>query len=214
MSSILNRSLISALAAAGLASATPAMAQEIVLGLAMVKSGPLKTVGEATETSVDIAVGEINAKGGVNGKKIKLIKFDTGSDPKQAATATQKFAQDDNALAIVGPFSSGEAAVAFPVGERLGIVQMPNAASQPGLTANFSYAWRLTADEGKQFNRLIQTLRKKNIKIDKAEIVYVSDERVSNISGTQFYPAIFKANNIAFGEPIAFQYKSFDVSPQ
>ena len=97
MSSILNRSLISALAAAGLASATPAMAQEIVLGLAMVKSGPLKTVGEATETSVDIAVGEINAKGGVNGKKIKLIKFDTGSDPKQAATATQKFAQDDRA---------------------------------------------------------------------------------------------------------------------
>ena len=104
--------------------------------------------------------------------------------------------------------------MAFPVGERIGIVQMPNAASQPGLTANFSYAWRLTADEGKQFNRLIQTLRKKNIKIDKAEIVYVSDERVSNISGTQFYPAIFKANNIAFGEPIAFQYKSFDVSPQ
>ncbi len=117
-----------------------ASAQEIVLGLAMVKSGPLKTVGEATETSVDIAVEEINAKGGINGKKIKLVKFDTGSDPKQAATATQKFVQDDNALAIVGPFSSGEAAVAFPVGERLGIVQMPNAASTPGLTANFSYA--------------------------------------------------------------------------
>jgi branched-chain amino acid transport system substrate-binding protein len=91
---------------------------------------------------------------------------------------------------------------------------MPNAASQPGLTANFSYAWRLTADEGKQFTRLITTLKRKNIKIDKAEIIYVSDERVSNISGTQFYPAIFKANNIAFGEPVAFQYKSFDVAPQ
>ena len=62
------------------------MAQEIVIGLSMVKSGPLKTVGEATETSVDIAVDEINAKGGIDGKKIKLIKFDTGSDPKQAAT--------------------------------------------------------------------------------------------------------------------------------
>ena len=67
-----------------------AFAQDITIGLAMVKSGPLKTVGEATETSVDIAVEEINAKGGINGKKIKLVKFDTGSDPKQAATATQK----------------------------------------------------------------------------------------------------------------------------
>ena len=206
---------IGSLAALSLALAsTVTFAQEITLGLSLVKSGALKSVGEATETSVDIAVAEINAKGGVNGKPIKLIKFDTATDPRQAATATQKFAQDDNALAIIGPFSSGEAAVAFPVGERLGILQMPNAASQPGLTANFSYAWRLTADEGTQFNRLIATLKRKNIKTDKAEIIYVSDERVSNISGTQFYPAILKANNITFGEPVAFQYKSFDVAPQ
>ena len=74
-------------------------AQEIVIGLSMVKSGVLKTVGEATETAVDIAVAEINAKGGIGGKQIKLLKFDTGSDPKQAATGTQKFAQDDKALA-------------------------------------------------------------------------------------------------------------------
>ena len=77
----------------------------------------------------DIAVDEINAKGGIGGKKIKLIKFDSGSDPEQAATGAQKFAQDDKALAIIGPFSSGEAAVGFPVGERLGIVEIPNAAS-------------------------------------------------------------------------------------
>ncbi len=192
----------------------PAVAQDITIGFSMVKSGALKTVGEASETSVDIAVAEINAKGGINGHKINLIKFDTGTDPKQAATATQKFATDDKAVAIIGPFSSGEAAVAFPVGERLGILQMPNAASQPGLTGNFTYAWRLTADEGTQFSRVIATLRKKNIKIDKAEIIYVSDERVSNISGTTFYPAIFKANNITFGEPVGFQYKSFDVAPQ
>ena len=37
---------------------------------------------------------------------------------------------------------------------------------------------------------------------------------MSNISGTKFYPAIFKANNIAFGDPIAFQYASFDLAPQ
>jgi branched-chain amino acid transport system substrate-binding protein len=204
------------LAAAALAISTlaPANAQEIVIGLSTVKSGVLKTVGETTETAVDIAVAEINAKGGIGGKPIKLLKFDTGSDPRQAATGTQKFAQDDKALAIIGPFSSGEAAVAFPVGERLGIVEMPNAASTPGLTKGFSYAWRLTSDEGKQFTRLIKTLDKKGIKRDKAEIIYVSDERVSNISGTQFYPAIFKANNVAFGEPIAIQLKSFDVSPQ
>ena len=197
-----------------MASTAPAAAQDIVIGLNMVKSGVLKTVGEATETSVDIAVDEVNAKGGINGHKIKLVKYDTGSDPKQAATATQKFVQDDNALAIIGPFSSAEAAVAFPVGERLGVVQIPNAASAPGLTGNFSYAWRLTADEGTQFTRLLNTLKAKNIPLAKAEIMYVSDERVSNVSGTQFYPAILKAAGITVGEPVAFQLKSFDLAPQ
>jgi len=208
------RSLALASLCALLATAPAVAQQEITLGLTMVKSGPLKVAGETTETAVDIAVAEINAKGGINGKKIRLLKYDTGSDPRQAATATQKFAQDDGALAIIGPLSSGEAAVAFPTGERLGILQMPNAASAPNLTGNFQYAWRLTQDEGKQFTRLLNSLRKKSVKIDKAEILYVSDERVSATSGTQFYPAIFKANGIAYGEPVAFQYKSFDLSPQ
>ncbi len=206
--------LVSAAAALVIAATNPAGADEIVLGLNMVKSGVLKNVGEATETAVDIAVNEVNAAGGIAGKKIKLVKYDTGSDPKQAATGTQKFAEDDKALAVIGPFSSGEAAVAFPVGERLGIVQISNSSSQPGLTANYSYAWRFVSDEGKQFTRLLNTLKRKSIKVDKAEILYVSDERVSNISGTKFYPAIFKANNIAFGDPIAFQYASFDLAPQ
>ena len=205
---------LSAAAMGLLLAAIPAAAQEITIGLTMVKSGPLKVAGETTETGVDIAVAEINAKGGINGKKIRLLKFDTGSDPKQAATATQKYVQDDGALAIIGPLSSGEAAVAFPTGERLGIVQMPNAASAPNLTGNFSYAWRLTQDGGKQFTRLLTSLKNKGIKIDKAEILYVSDERVSATSGTQFYPAIFKAAGITYGEPVAFQYKSFDLAPQ
>ena len=206
--------LAAAAASLALSATSPVAAQEIVIGLNTVMSGVLKTVGETTVTAVEIAVDEINTKGGIGGKKIKLVKFDTGSDPKQAATGTQKFAQDDKALAIIGPFSSGEAAVAFPVGERLGIVEIPNAASTPGLTKGFSYAWRLTADEGTQFTRLLKTLGKKGIKYETAEIIYVSDERVSNISGTTFYPAIFKANNVGFGQPIGIQLKSFDVSPQ
>jgi len=152
--------------------AIPARADDIVIGLNMVKSGALKDVGEATETSVDIAVEEINARGGIGGKKIKLVKYDTGSDPKQAATATQKFAEDDHALAVIGPFSSGEAAVGFPVGERLGIVEISNSSSQPGLTANYSYAWRFTSDEGKQFSRLLKTLKKKSIQAEKAAILW------------------------------------------
>jgi len=189
-------------------------ADEIVIGLTMVKTGFLKTPGEATETAVDIAVREINASGGINGKKIKLVKYDTESQAKQAVVAAQKFARDDGALAIIGPFSSGEAKAAFPVGERLGIVQIPNASSGPGLTKGFTYAWRLTESEGTQFARVLKTLKKKNIKIDKAEIVYISDEYVSSLVGKFIYPGLFKAFKVKHGKAVTLSYKSFDAAPQ
>ena len=189
-------------------------ADQVVIGLSMVKTGFLKTPGEATETAVDIAVSEINASGGINGKQIKLIKYDTGSQAKQAVVATQKFARDDGALAIIGPFSSGEAKAAFPVGERLGIVQIPNASSGPGLTKGYTYAWRLTESEGVQFARVLKTLKKKNIDISKAEIVYISDEYVSSLVGKFVYPGLFKAFKVKHGKAVTLQYKSFDVAPQ
>ena len=50
-------------------------ADTIKLGLNFTNSGMLKTQGEGTEVAVDIAVSEINASGGINGKKIELIKY-------------------------------------------------------------------------------------------------------------------------------------------
>ena len=85
------RSLIAATAMAVLlVGAGPTLAaDEIVLGLTMIQSGPLKSPGEGTEVAVDIAVAEINAAGGINGKKLRVVKFDTGTDPKQAVVAAR-----------------------------------------------------------------------------------------------------------------------------
>jgi branched-chain amino acid transport system substrate-binding protein len=196
-------------------SAVPAKAaDEIVLGLTNIKSGPLKTPGEGTEVAVDIAVAEINAAGGVNGKKLRIVKFDTGTDPKQAVVAARKFASDDGALGIIGPFSSGEAGAAFPIGERLGIVQIPNASSAPGLTKGKSYAFRLTEDESKQYNRLLTSMKKKGVPSKHTEIFYVTDERISKIVGTFLMPKLMKNFGMATGKPIGFSYTSFDLAPQ
>jgi len=201
--------------AASLIAAPASAADEIVLGLNMAKTGFLKSSGETTETAVDIAVAEINAAGGIGGKMIKVVKFDTGSDAKQAAVATRKLAEDDHALAIIGPFSSGEARVAFAIGERLGIVQIPNAASTPGLAKGHSFAFRVTEDEGKQFNRMLTSLKRKGIPADTAAIMYESDQFVSKAVGTLIMPGSFAAVGIkVLGEPEGFPQNAFDLSPQ
>ena len=76
-------------------------ANEIVLGLSFGKTGLYSTTNKTTEIAVDIAVAEINAAGGVNGKKIRIVKFDTAGDPKQAVVAVRKFARDDKALGVI-----------------------------------------------------------------------------------------------------------------
>lgn len=192
-----------------------AFAQDTIkIGNIVAASGPLKGPGEPTVVAVDMAVAEINAAGGVNGKQIELFRFDTGSDPKQAAVAARTLIQDDEVLAIVGPFSSGEARVALNEAERRKVLMMPTSSSAPGLTGGLRYGWRLTEDERKQFSRLLAGMKEKGVPMETAEIVYVSDEVVANSAGTKLYPALLEEAGVKVGDPIPVQYKSFDLSAQ
>lgn len=203
-------------AAAGiLASAAPGLAEgTIKIGNIVAASGPLKGPGEPSVVAVDIAVEEINAKGGINGKPIELIRYDTGSDPKQASVAARKLIQDDGVLAIVGPFSSGEARIALNDAERLETLMMPTSSSAPGLTEGKQYSYRLTEDEQKQFGRLLAAIKAKGMDAKTADIVYISDDVVSNVTGTKVYPALLEQAGIAVGDSIPVQLKSFDMSAQ
>ena len=189
-------------------------ANEIVLGLSISFSGIYSTINKTTEIGVDIAVKEINAAGGINGMKLRVIKFDTASDPKQAVTAVRKFARDDNALGVIGPFSSSEARVAFPAGERLGIVQIPNASSAPKLADKYSYAYRLTENEGLQFTRLIKTLIKRGAMKKSVAILYGTDDVVSKAVGLFIMKPILTKLGVKITGPIGFATKAFDLAPQ
>ncbi|HUT48953.1 MAG TPA: ABC transporter substrate-binding protein [Alphaproteobacteria bacterium] len=192
-----------------------ASARELVIGLSYGKTGRYSSIGKTTEAAVDIAVREINAKGGVNGMKIKLVKFDTAGDPRQAVVAVRKFAQDDKAIAVIGPFSSSEARVAFPAGERLGIVQIPNASSAPKLADKFSYAYRATESEYLQFIRVVTTLKKKGMLKKNVAILYAPDDVVSKAVGLFIMQPIFKQFGVKLAtKPIGFRTEAFDLSPQ
>ena len=208
-------SLATVALAAVFCAGTVQAADEIVIGATLAKTGRYATSARTTETAIDIAVAEINAAGGVNGKQIKLVKFDTNGDPKQAQVAVRSFAEDEGALAVIGPFSSGEARVAFAAGERLGIVQIPNASSAPELADKFKYAFRVTESEFLQFNRLVGTMKAKGMAIADTSILYVSDEFVSKAVGTQLMPAVFGIHKVEIvGEPLGFPTAAFDLAPQ
>src|SRR5438045_3289012 len=89
-----------------------ANAQEILLGNLSAGAGPFATLAKTIEIAAQMAVEEINASGGVGGKKLKIISFDTAGKPEQAVIGVRKLAEDNKVMAIIGPFSSSEARVA------------------------------------------------------------------------------------------------------
>ena len=217
MKNLLRNSVLAAGAlAAGLFTASlPAMAaDEIVIGLSYGRTGLYSTINKTTEVAVDIAAAEINAAGGINGKKVRIVKFDTAGDPKQAVVAVRKFARDDKALAVIGPFSSSEARVAFAAGEREKIVQIPNASSAPKLADKFSYAFRMTESEYIQMLRVVKTLKGRGQLKKSIAIMYGTDDVVSKAVGLFIMKPIFEKEGIKVTGPFGFSLKAFDVAPQ
>src|SRR6202158_5289893 len=81
-------------------------ATEIVVGTHQDLSGPIKGWGVPVSNGMKMATDEINAAGGVNGRKIKLIVEDSGYDPKKAVLASQKMVERDKIFAMIGPMGS------------------------------------------------------------------------------------------------------------
>ena len=189
-------------------------AQNLILGYSASNTGPYATQAKRNGFAIEVALEEINAAGGVNGKKLVLETFDTGGKPEQAVVAVQRFAQDVNALAVIGPFSSSECRVAFPVGDRLGITQMSMASSAPKVAAPFTYAFRNTVEENYTWERLLRTIERKSFPHASAVIAYATDDAISQSLGTGVLPERLKAAKIPIDATVTFRVSAFDLSAQ
>lgn len=212
------RSFLAATAAAtSLPWAGRALAQSgdaLVLGFATAKTGPYVSLANTNMIAVTMAVEEINAAGGVNGKPIKLALFDTAGDPKQAVIGVRQFASDDGALASIGPFSSSECKVAFPAAERLGMPVMSMASSAPNLAKDFRFAFRNTTDEGTIISLVLKSIVDRGLPAGSAAIAHATDDTVSNVIGAKVLPAVLKAAGLDPNATVTFQHAAFDLAPQ
>ena len=118
------RTTLKAIALATFAlAAAPALAQQTIKIANIVElSGAGATAGTNFKNGVELAVKEINAAGGILGKKIETVTSDTQSNPGVAKGLTQK-AVDDGVFAIFGPVFSGSIMVSMAESRR---AEVPN----------------------------------------------------------------------------------------
>src|SRR5438309_10200150 len=97
---------------------------EIVIGTHQDLSGPIKVWGVPVSNGMKMAVEEINAAGGIQGRKLKLILEDNGYDPKKAVLASQKMVERDKVFAMVGPMGSPTVLAAQDILFDAGVLQL------------------------------------------------------------------------------------------
>ena len=98
-----------------------ALAQPIKIGWLSSLTGPLSSAALAENEGVKLAVEEINAAGGVLGRKIELLTRDTAGDPTKAVNFAQQLAFSDKVHFVIGPVNSGEGLATTPIVARAGI---------------------------------------------------------------------------------------------
>ncbi|NMC32597.1 MAG: ABC transporter substrate-binding protein [Veillonellaceae bacterium] len=79
-------------------------AEEVLkIGSIQDMSGTTSVFGNAITRGAELAIEKINAQGGVNGKKLKLITLDTKGDPKEAINAYNRLVDQEKVVAVLGP---------------------------------------------------------------------------------------------------------------
>ena len=102
-------------AGAALAQGQGVSKNEIVIGSMQDLSGPIVAFSKQLKYGMEMRVAEVNAQGGIHGRKLKLVIEDHGYDPKKAVLATQKLVQKDKIFAMVGTIGTPTALPSMPI---------------------------------------------------------------------------------------------------
>ena len=119
-------------------------ANSLKIGVMLPLTGRQATFGRIQQKSVLMAAAEVNAGGGINGKKIKLIEADTQSNPDMGRRAIERLIKRDKVLVIGGGFSSTVTWAAISIAQTNKIPFLVNSAAADKITEqSWEYIFRL-----------------------------------------------------------------------
>jgi branched-chain amino acid transport system substrate-binding protein len=87
----------------------------ILFGQAAALEGPSSALGQGMRQGILAAFAEINAKGGVQGRKLKLISRDDGYDPDRSVAQTTRLIEEDKVFALIGAVGTPTAMATIPI---------------------------------------------------------------------------------------------------
>ncbi|MCX7251028.1 MAG: ABC transporter substrate-binding protein [Burkholderiales bacterium] len=211
------KQLATAMACMTVMAVTPSQAQDVKVGALYPFSGGLALLGDESFRGVEMAVEERNTSGGINGKKITLLKADA-VDANQAVGEARRLTSVENVSAIFGSYASGVSSAATQVTELAGVPYFELGAVADTITGRgFKYLFRSNATAKSFADRSIESIVKviaPSLKTDpkalKIAIIYEDGPYGTLVGGFQKEEAKRLGLNVV--ETQAYSAKSVDLS--
>lgn len=147
----------------------------IKIAVAGPMTGDSAQYGESMKLGVDMAVDEINAKGGILGKNIQVSYEDDKGNPGEAVNVAQRISSDNNTVAVIGHFLTSCTLAASPVYQKVGLPEMAVASTNAAATSAGNYIFRVNVTNTAQGAGIMQWLAKVQDK-KRIAILYVNDD--------------------------------------
>ncbi|HYC90642.1 MAG TPA: ABC transporter substrate-binding protein [Thermoanaerobaculia bacterium] len=133
-------------------------------------TGDQAAFGTSTVNGVKLAADEINAAGGVLGRKIRLVVEDDQGRAEEAASVVTKLVTSANVIALIGENSSNQSLAAAPIAQSNGVPMISPSSTNPAVTEKGEYIFRVCFTDPYQGKALASFVRKQ-LKLDTAAIL-------------------------------------------
>lgn len=157
-------------------------------------TGDVAMFGKPSLEGMKMAAEEINAKGGVLGRKIEIVEADNRGDKQEGAALAQKFVSRDNVVAILGDPTTGISKVVAPIAQKAQVVMLSAGATGPGVVEIGDYIFRDTLLDSVAMPALVDYLVK-NLKFTRFALV-TSDNNDYSFGLSQTFRDAVKGTNV------------------
>ncbi|MGN6445287.1 ABC transporter substrate-binding protein [Amnibacterium sp.] len=137
----------------------------VTFGVSAAETGPYAQYGQQFKEAFDLAVAQVNADGGIDGRQVQLKYQDSQSDPKQSVTVAQQFVGDPSVSLVFGDYSSAASIPASPIYTAGKLLQYGFNNSNPDFTAKGSeYQWSTSITTSDTYTWTADFIKKQGVK--------------------------------------------------
>ena len=190
--------------------AGPALADDIKIGAFFDTTGPASFLGDPELKTLQLFIERINAEGGVLGRKLALISYDSAGNAAAAATFAKRLAEQDQVDLVIGGSTSGTSMAAVPEFDKAQVPFIAMGSTEKLVKPVVPWVFKIPPSERLVVEKIYTDMKKHGI----AKVALISDTSAYGQAGREVSVEMAKGMGIDIVANETFAPTDLDMTPQ